>query len=164
MNRGDIVPGRDYAYRPSFRQHTPLERVRAIELVRGRRKVEWIDPNPGLTDYVRAVNLIVPWPGAKAFLKEESRMDALVARCDDEWPGNEHPVSTAVDTVLDTTGEAIAVDNHGVTTADDGVIERVAARARVELPVAPPAFTDRFKRDHFPFRRRGSTRGVVRSR
>lgn len=45
MNKSDILPGRDYAFRPSYRQHTPFERVRAIELVRGRWKVEWVEPN-----------------------------------------------------------------------------------------------------------------------
>jgi hypothetical protein len=55
VNKNDVVAGRYYGYRPNLRRHTPFERVRAIELIRGRWKVEWVDPNPGLTDYVRPI-------------------------------------------------------------------------------------------------------------
>jgi hypothetical protein len=151
MNRGDVVVGNDYGYRQNLKRHTPLERVRAVEIVRGRWKVEWVDPNPGLTDYVRAINVVVPWKDGKAFLRDEARMDTLVAHCATIWPGHSHPVSSAVDAVLEATGEHLWVNNRGVLEADPGGAERVARRAGIELQMAPPAFAARDDAEYYPF-------------
>jgi len=49
-----------------------LERVRVIEHVRRNKwKVQWIDPNPGLVDYVETKQLMVQWKDRKAFLQED---------------------------------------------------------------------------------------------
>jgi hypothetical protein len=78
-------------------------------------------------------------------------MDALVEHCAEEWPGHQHPVSSAVDAVLDTTGEYAYVDNRGIWNAGGGSADRIAKRAGFELHRQPPAFTDRDGVEHFPF-------------
>lgn len=83
-----------------------MQRVRVVEQVRsGRWKVEWVDPNPGLVDYVRSANIICRWSDRRAVLRDEERYDNLRRVSDRMWPGNEHPLSRGVDEVLDATGE-----------------------------------------------------------
>lgn len=55
-----IINGEEYAVREPPRSANPIERVRVIGRVRsGRWQVEWIEPNLGLVDYLKAVNFLV---------------------------------------------------------------------------------------------------------
>jgi hypothetical protein len=55
MQKSDIKAGTEYALREKRTLGTPFQRVRVIEHVRRNKwKVEWIDPNPGLVDYVES--------------------------------------------------------------------------------------------------------------
>ena len=102
MELKDIHPGQEYGYREIPRQRSELQQVRVIERVRSKWKIEWIEPTPGLVDYVKSVNLVVRW---KERRKDEESWSLLVDFCDREWPGNEHPLSEAVDTILTSTGK-----------------------------------------------------------
>ncbi len=60
MDQADIVLGAGYAIREPVREGVEFQYVRIVAKVRsGRWKAEWIDPNPGLVDYVKSANVIV---------------------------------------------------------------------------------------------------------
>jgi hypothetical protein len=70
MNQDEIIPGKEYALREPPRRGIDMERVRVLERVRpGRWRVEWIEPNAGLTDFVKSSNLIVAWKDHMRFLR-----------------------------------------------------------------------------------------------
>jgi hypothetical protein len=151
MNQDDIQPGRDYGYRPNPRRHTDLERVNVIERVRRQWKVEWVDPNPGLQDYVKSANLVVPWNDRRPFLRDEQCSDRLLQSSEATWPGPEHPLTEAVDTVFAATGENLATGSCGALSVTRDALVRTADRARVDVPDSPPAFVDRHGTVHLPF-------------
>ena len=72
MFREDIIIGEEYGYREKPFQKGPMERVRIVDRVRSQWKVEWIEPNPGLQDFVRSNHLVIPWKERKAFLDDEA--------------------------------------------------------------------------------------------
>ena len=73
MLKSEIKPKTEYALRENRSAGAPIQRVRVIEHVRKNKwKVEWIDPNPGLVDYVESGQLVVPWKAHKAFLRGEA--------------------------------------------------------------------------------------------
>jgi hypothetical protein len=73
MLKAEIKPGLQYAVREKREPGTPFQRVRILEHIRGNKwKAEWIEPNPGLIDYVESGQLIVPWKQRRPFLEEEN--------------------------------------------------------------------------------------------
>jgi hypothetical protein len=69
MLKAEIKPGGEYAVREKRTPGVPFQRVRILEHVRGNKwKAQWIDPNPGLVDYIESGQLIVPWKEHKDFL------------------------------------------------------------------------------------------------
>lgn len=55
MLKSEIKPGVEYALREKRVPGSPFQRVRIIGHLRGNKwKAEWIDPNPGLTDYIES--------------------------------------------------------------------------------------------------------------
>ena len=78
MLRSEIQPGVEYALREKRAVGAPFQRVRILEHIRKNKwKVKWIEPNPGLIDYVESGQLIVPWKDRKAFLKEEESAERI---------------------------------------------------------------------------------------
>ena len=62
MQKDEIELGKKYAIREPVARGVDLQQVKVIEHVRGTRwKVEWIDPNPGLVDYVTSKNIVCRW-------------------------------------------------------------------------------------------------------
>ena len=78
MDRSQIHPGEEYGVREPSKRGLELQHVKVIESVRaGKWRVEWIDPNPGLVDYAKSVNIIVPWRQRRAFLRDEQHEERL---------------------------------------------------------------------------------------
>src|SRR6201981_2762252 len=78
MLKAEINPRADYALREKSAADPPVQRVRIIEHIRGNKwKAEWVDPNPGLIDYVESGNLICGWKDHKAFLEEKATARAF---------------------------------------------------------------------------------------
>lgn len=154
MERQAIELGSEYAAREPPSPGTEMQHVRVLEQARrGRWKVEWIDPNPGLVDYLRSANIICPWSARKTFLRSERQRSTIRSASASMWPGDDHPLSTAVDEVLDATGEALTVDK-GVLTAEADAIDRVCTRAGAaldDLPETTVAYVDAEDRRHLTF-------------
>jgi hypothetical protein len=135
MNQDEIIPGKEYALREPPRPGTEMEHVRVVERVRaGRWRVEWIDPNPGLTDFVKSSNLIVPWKDHKRFLRDERDLEAITRTSQDSWPGPDHPLDQAVATVFTATGERFDLHKSLLQYYEEEAIERVATRAGIDVP------------------------------
>jgi len=143
----------EYALREKRTPGTPFQRVRIVEHVRRNKwKVEWIDPNPGLMDYVESGQLIVPWKEHKAFLKEEAHAERL--REHNEGQGYDHegsPVVEAVRQVFESVGDAVDFDKGSVVGLPEA-IDRLRARAGIGAgQESPAAYVDRHGELHLPF-------------
>jgi len=74
MQKSEIQIGQEYVLREGKDPEAPLQRVKIIQHVRGKKwKAEWIDPNPGLVDYIGSQNLVVRWKDRKAYFHDEER-------------------------------------------------------------------------------------------
>lgn len=153
MQKAEIKVGEEYAIREPAKKGVEFQRVKALEFVRGNKwKVEWVDPNPGLVDYLASKNFIVAWRERTAFLRDEKRAEEL-ARANEAagFPGDEHPLARAVDVVLDTVGDRDVHCYRGVLNSNGDALDRLAARAGVEISKEPAAYTDRFGTAHHPW-------------
>lgn len=151
MEAINIHQGREYGYGETPRRQDDLQKVRVAEKVRSKWKVEWIESNPGLTDYVKSVNLVVPWGERRTFLRDEGAWGRLVSTCRETWPGHDHPLADAAETVFDAMGEAIGIGSNGVTSASQDVLQRLGARIGAEIPITPPGYKSRDGQVHMTF-------------
>ena len=110
MLKAHIKPGTEYGFRERLKPGTPFQRVRAIEHIRKNKwKVEWIDPNPGLIDYVESGQLIVPWKNHKALLKEEQSAKELREYIQRHgYDNDDFPVPSAIQQVLESMGDDVS--------------------------------------------------------
>lgn len=84
MDKNDIELGKHYA----IREHPDddLQHVKILESVRsGKWRAEWINPNPGLVDYVASRHIIVPWGQRRALLRDERNAATMFASVDRGW-------------------------------------------------------------------------------
>src|SRR2546426_10153534 len=106
MQKSEIPPGQEYGLREEARPKAPLHHIRILQHVRGSKwKAEWIDPNPGLVDYVESKSLIVPWKERKAFLRDEEAEKRLDADNTSQGYKADSPLDQAVGCVFDSVGE-----------------------------------------------------------
>lgn len=132
-----------------------MDKVRVVERVRsGRWKVEWVEPNPGLVDYVKSINIICPWADRRAVVRDEQRQERLREVSDRSWPGRDHPLVDAVDEALGATGEFGLYTDKGEVVIEADVIERVCERCGLDpndLPDQAVSYVDRNGMRHVPF-------------
>ena len=153
MLKSAIKPGVEYGLREKRTPGTPLQRVRVMEHIRRNKwKVQWIDPNPGLVDYVESGQLVVAWKEHKAFLKEEANAERL--REHNERHGydqEESPVVTALYQVFESVADGIDFYRGSITCSPEAM-ERFLARIGLNAPLeSPVAYVDRQGQLHFPF-------------
>ncbi|MGD1092913.1 MAG: hypothetical protein ABSB35_13105 [Bryobacteraceae bacterium] len=143
----------EYALREKRGLGVPLQRVRVIEHVRRNKwKVEWIDPNPGLVDYVESAQLIVPWKEHKALLKEEANAERLRAHNEQHgYDRDDSPIAEALQQIFESVGDRIDFDKGSVVGMPEA-IARVRARAGITAgQESVVAYADRQGRLHLPF-------------
>jgi hypothetical protein len=81
--------------------------------IRGNKwKAEWVDPNPGLTDYVESRNLMCRWKDHKAFLREEADAKRLRQHHNEIGYEFESPLDKAVHQVVDSVGDDVGRGIH----------------------------------------------------
>jgi hypothetical protein len=153
VDKSSIRPGEEYGVREPPRAGVELQHVKVIEHVRADKwRAEWIDPNPGLVDYIKSQNIVVAWTDRRALLSDERHAVALdTAVTESGFPGEQHPTTSAVQWVLDTTGESQLWVHHGVLRFEPGALERVAHRAGVAVPTHPAGYRDRYGFGHLPW-------------
>lgn len=152
MLKASIIIGEEYGFRESRKSDAPLQRVRIMQHVRGKKwKAEWIEPNPGLVDYVEAQHLVVRWNESEAFLADEQavrriREDNELNRYDEE-----SPVATALYMVFDDIGDTLRF-YRGVLSGTPEALERTRRRAKINpAEKTPLQYVDRAGKVHLPF-------------
>ena len=152
MQKADIKRRKEYAFREKRPPGTPLQRVRVLEHVRGNKwKAEWIDPNPGLIDYVQSSQLIVPWKEQRAFLRDEEREARLREHNVRQGFKRESTMARALEEVFESSGESFQF-LHGTLSCEPEVIRRIRARAGLNTEAnTPSAYVDRHGTLHLPF-------------
>lgn len=148
-----IVLGDEYAIREPVAVGVEFQRVVILEHVRkGRWKARWINPNPGMVDYITSKNVIVEWKQRAAFLSEErcvTRFARHLTSCG--YPGNGHPLSEAVHQVIEAMGEPTVSFSSGDLDCDPEALTRLVTRAGVKRPDHPISYVDRGGRLHIPY-------------
>lgn len=152
MLKSEITPRTDYALREKRVSSAPLQRVRIIEHIRGNKwKAQWIDPNPGLIDYVESGHLICRWKEHKAFLKEEAGALRLRERNAELGYDPESPLTKAVEQVFETVGDEVHF-YKGILSGSAEGLERVKLRAGLpSMANFPGSYTSRGGTIHLPF-------------
>jgi hypothetical protein len=152
MLKSQIKPGAEYAFREHRSPGTPFHRVRVIQHTRGTKwRAEWIEPSPGLVDYVESGQLVVPWKEHKAFLKEEASAEAL--REHNERLGYEEnsPIANALYSVFESVGDDVSF-YRGILSGSPEAVDRVKTRAVMDTSKwSPSAYIDRQGKLHLPF-------------
>ena len=150
--KSEIKVGMQYALREKRTPGTPLQRVRILGHVRGKKwKAEWIDPNPGLIDYVESGQLIVPWRVHKAFLSDEASAARLQEEADRHGYRHDSPVVRALEEVFESAGDGVQF-NGGVLSGSCEAIDRVKAGAGVDPGnKSLLAYVDQHGEFHLPF-------------
>jgi hypothetical protein len=153
MLKFEIKPGTEYAVREKRMRGNTFQRVRIIEHIRGNKwKAKWIDPNPGLIDYIESGKLIVPWKEHKAFLEEETNEDRLREHnVRHGYSRKNSPLITALEQVFDSVGDGI-VFRDGSVIGPTEAIERLRSRAKIRIPKESlVTYVDRQGEIHLPF-------------
>jgi len=153
VDRRHIIVGEQYALREPVKPGVEFQHIRVLQHVRGTNwRVEWVNPNRGLIDFVTSKNIIVPWKERAAFLRDERNAQALARFVGDRFPGDDSPIVSAVESVLSATGEGGALFTYrGVLHYEPDALARVAARAGVDPPTHHAGYVDRHGEHHLPF-------------
>jgi hypothetical protein len=153
MLKSHINLGVEYALREKRGPAATLQRVRVVEHIRGNRwKAEWIDPNPGLVHFVESGHLLAPWKEHKAFLKEEADDARLREHNGRTGYKRDSPLDKALHEVFESVGDKDVSYWRGVLSGPADAIERLRARAGMEVGRQPPyAYTDRSGVLQLPF-------------
>ena len=153
MQKSEIQVGKEYALREGKNPNTPVQRVKIIQHVRGKKwKAEWIDPNPGLVDYVESQNLLVPWKEQKAFFRDEERAHRLHADNEQQGYKEDSPMAHVLYEVFESLGEKDLSFYRGVLSGRPDALDRVKERAGFDRTKASTfAYVDRHRTIHIPY-------------
>src|SRR3972149_5273407 len=125
MQKFEIRPGEEYLLREARKADAPLQRVKILQDVRGKKwKAEWIEPNPGLVEYVESQDLVVRWKDRKAFLRDEER--ARQRREHNERQGYiaDSPLDRAIGEVFESVAERPMVFYRGILEGSPDAVAR----------------------------------------
>ena len=152
MQKSEIKVGEEYALRETLHPNAPLQRVKILQHVRGKEwKAEWIEPNPGRTDYIESQQLVARWVGRKAFLRDEEQARQLHE--DNERRGflEVSPLENVLTQVFESVGEQGLRFNRGILSGSPDAIERVKERARFDRAKnSPCSYVNRHGTMHVP--------------
>src|SRR5437763_1537389 len=120
MEKAEIKVGEEYGLRESRHTGAALQHVRILEHVRGKNsRAEWIDPNPGLKDFVQSKQLLVRWKERKAFLRDEENASRLERHNAGVGGAEASPVATALEQVYESVGDDVSFFNGVLTGSSD---------------------------------------------
>ena len=153
MQKSDIRVGKEYVLREGKGPDAIIQRIKIISHVRGKKwKAEWIEPNPGLIDYIESQKLIVSWRERKAFFRDEDK--ARLLEEDNEAHGyrEDSPYANVLDQVYSSLGEKDLLFYRGVLSGRLEELERVKERAKYQpKQESKIAYVDRFGEIHCPY-------------
>jgi hypothetical protein len=154
MQADELEIGRFYAYREgSLTSGDPLK-VKLLEKIGrgGKVKIRFEDgPHPGLDEYVRTRQLIVPWGQRKALLRDEERAQRLSEHHARTRPAQ--ATAHAIGQVLASSGEPGAWCEPSGLSMEESELQRIVDRAGLEQPLLQLhglAYRDRRGYVHLP--------------
>jgi hypothetical protein len=152
MLKADIKIGTQYAVSEKRIPGTPFQRVKILEHIRRNKwKAKWIDPNPGLVDYVKSGDLIVPWSEHKAFLRDEASAERLWEHAVNQGYKSVSPIDNALVQVFEAVGDGLQF-NRGVLSGSPEAVDRLETRVGMDpMRKSPLAHVDRHGKIHIPF-------------
>lgn len=153
MQKSEIEVGKEYALRESRKADAPLQRIRILQFVRGKKwKAEWIEPNPGLVEYVESQNLIIRWKDHKAFLRDEGHERQLQEYNERQGYKPSSPLDNVLGQICEAVGEPHLSGYGGGITGPPDALERLKVRAGVDqTKTYPYEYIDRHGTVHVPF-------------
>jgi hypothetical protein len=139
-----IIVGKDYAFRERRITGSPFQRVRVLQHIRGNKwKTQWVEPNPGLTDYITSGQIIVIWQDHKAFLKDEANSIRLAEINKRDGFERDSPIIEAIEQVFDSMADDISCYRDTVSGTRDA-FARIKTRAKYNEASEPyGAYADR---------------------
>jgi len=142
------VIGHRYGMRLKAAVGEPLIEVKVVEKVgrKGHIKVQHLGgETPGLEEYVKTRQILIPWGEHKAFLRDEERLQRAEQASARE---GDRAREDATETILFSTGDpAAGLGRYGMLCMSLESIEQIGQRAGMTEPVTdldPTAFVDRF--------------------
>ncbi|MGA2585658.1 MAG: hypothetical protein ABSF88_01320 [Candidatus Aminicenantales bacterium] len=157
MQKSDIKVGKEYVLREKRGSDAPLQRIKILQHVRGKKwKAEWIDPNPGLIDYVESQMLIVSWKERKAYFRDEEKMKQLQADNEKHDYKEVSPIANVLSQVFESLGEKDLYFYRGTLSGNPEALDRVKVRAnfspeKESETTTKVAYIDRFGVVHIPY-------------
>jgi hypothetical protein len=130
----------------------PLQRVRVLQHIRANKwKAQWLEPNPGMTDYVESGQIVVLSRDHKAFLRDEANSTRLPEINKREGVEPDLPIVEAVQQVFESMGDDIRGYRDTVSGTRDA-FSRIKSRAKYDdAPEPHGAYTDRHGTVYWPF-------------
>lgn len=153
MWKADIKREAEYAFREARSPGARLQHVRILQHVRGKKwRAEWIDPNPGLVDYVESENLIARWKDGHSVLRDEECHQRMRQHNEALGYSKASPIGNALSVVFDATGEKGLSFYRGILSGPADAFDRVKDRAGIDrVKRSPLAYVDRDGTSHAPF-------------
>jgi hypothetical protein len=153
MQKSEIKAGKEYVLREKRGPDAPLQRIKILEHVRGKKwKAEWIDPNPGLIDYVESQNLLVSWKERKAYFRDEEKSRQLQADNEKHDYREDSPLANVLYEVFESLGEKDLRFDSGCLQGRPEALDRVKTRANFSPEHSSEnAYVDRFGTAHVPY-------------
>jgi hypothetical protein len=153
MQKSEIQIGQEYVLREGKDPNVPLQRVKIIQHVRGKKwKAEWIDPNLGLVDYIESQNLVVRWKDRKAYFLDEERACRIKEDNDRRGYKEESPLGNVLYEVFDSLGEKDLSFYRGILSGHPEALDRVRKRANFDTKKnSELTYIDRFGKIYIPY-------------
>jgi hypothetical protein len=153
MQKSNIEAGKEYMLKEDKRPDAPIQHIKIIEHIRGKKwKAEWIDPNPGLIDYVESQQLIVRWKDRKAFLRDEEKSRQLRKNNEEAGYREDSPIANVLSQVFESLGENDFHFYRGVLSGCSEVLDRIKKRANFSSKnISEKSYVDRFGKVHIPY-------------
>jgi hypothetical protein len=152
-----------FAYREFPRRRgTPIFKIEILERVKhGKRRIRFAEgPKTGREEIVQAETIIIEWPKAEAYLRDEKCLLKLVEKSNPQWSHDpDDPIVDAVNLVFMSTGEDEPIldssgPDAGTAHMPYEAAKRILARARIPgdpLDLDPLAFVDNDGELNIPF-------------
>lgn len=157
MQKSEIKAGKEYVLREKRGSDVPLQRIKILQHIRGKKwKAEWIEPNPGLIDYVESQMLVISWKERKAYFRDEERSKQLQADNEKHDCKEDSPLANVLSQVFESLGEKELFFYRGVLEASPEALDRVKERAKISPKngseiTTKISYIDRFGKVQIPY-------------
>jgi hypothetical protein len=153
MLRSEIEVGQEYVLREGKSSDTPIQRVKIIQHIRRKKwKAEWINPNPGLVEYVDTRHILVLWKERKAFFRDEEKARELRDENERHGYNEKSPIANVLYEVFDSAGESELHFYRGEISGSPEALDRLRDRAGFDRnKISPITYIDRHGTFHSPY-------------